>query len=567
MPAEAEAFALEVQGLPPVASAGRTPRPYQLAMIEAWRAGRDSADGHMGVSFCGSGKTFVAGTIAGMEQGRVLFLVNRSKLASQSIKKLAEDSGRRWQLEQAGEWATVNGEACIVATVQSLRDKRLERFAPDAFSLIIADEVHMMMGKTYRRALEYFTGAKRLGLTATPDRKPKKRKDGSEGPALGYRGMFDNVLWRYDLAWAIENAWSTPLDQRVYESEIDLDSVKRVNGDFAAGELDDELVKAAAIIRTACFEKCGDLRTVVFCPGVKSAIAVCDALNAERPGCARVIYGDQDAREGAGTKERNMAAHARGEFQYLVNCMILTVGYDDEKLQCIVDASPTSSRALAEQKFGRPARLWPGLGDLHDLDERRRAIAGSPKPMARIVDLAFNSRHPLSTPLDVLGGHYTAKEKERAKKIIERDGVSVSQALAAAKAEIEERAARAKRQKAVNAKLKEVKIGAPPPPVNHLGQPLASEKSRARLRDFGIPFAADITQARASEIMKTEYGRLKFSGHSNEVQLAWLRDKAGVDCKTCSIARGKLVKAAYLANGRQPLTAEEILKTTRTWSK
>lgn len=544
---------------------GRRPRPYQLEALNEWKRQRLLAWGHLMVLFCGAGKTFIAGRIAGEEKGRVLFLVNRSKLADQSLNKLPEDSGRRWQLEQAECRASADGNACVVATVQSLKGDRLKRFSPDAFSLIIVDEVHMMMGASYRAPLEYFTGARRLGLTATPDRK-RKKKNGEE-VSLGYRGLFDNLVYKKTLADAIDEGWSTPLETRIYESEVDLSAVKFRDGDFEAGALDQAILEAVAPVKEACFTKCDDLRTVVFCPGVKSAIAVADALNAERPGCARVIYGEQDDAE----KKRNMADHAAGLFQFLVNCMILTVGYDDEQLQCIVDAAPTSVRSLAEQKFGRPARLWPGIGEIHDDTARKAAIAASPKPWARVVDLAFNSRHPLATPEDVLGGHYTDDVRKQARKNLAKHGGDVAKALKAAAEDIAARQARARASKEARAKLREVKAPTEPPRKTDAGEDMLMLGQERQLSRYGIPYDKNTTKATAKRLIGSEFVRAtRFTGPDGKPlgwapkeHVAFARKYFGIQCTEMSLHRYRACREVYMANGKRPLTPEQILITAR----
>ena len=58
-----------------------------------------------------------------------------------------------------------------VGSVQTLmRETRLAAFPPDYFSHIIVDEAHHVLSDGYQRVLEHFSGAKVLGVTATPDR-------------------------------------------------------------------------------------------------------------------------------------------------------------------------------------------------------------------------------------------------------------------------------------------------------------------------------------------------------------------------------------------------------------
>ena len=65
-----------------------------------------------------------------------------------------------------GSWFRIT-----VGSVQTLmRQSRLERFSQDYFNTIIIDEAHHCVSGSYQRILQYFSEAKVLGVTATPDR-------------------------------------------------------------------------------------------------------------------------------------------------------------------------------------------------------------------------------------------------------------------------------------------------------------------------------------------------------------------------------------------------------------
>ena len=58
----------------------------------------------------------------------------------------------------------------------------------------------------------------------------------------------------------------------------------------------------------------------------------------------------------------------RGELDVIVNCMVLTEGYDAPRVDCIVVARPTKSRALYTQMVGRGTRRHPDKTDCLVLD-------------------------------------------------------------------------------------------------------------------------------------------------------------------------------------------------------
>src|SRR5205085_2625015 len=97
----------------------------------------------------GTGKTQTFGAVAKHWPSRVLVLAHRDELIQQARSRLAKMTGEFIGVEQA-EWHAQN-ERIVVGSVQTLsRDARLHRFARDRFGLVIPDECHHSVAKTYR---------------------------------------------------------------------------------------------------------------------------------------------------------------------------------------------------------------------------------------------------------------------------------------------------------------------------------------------------------------------------------------------------------------------------------
>jgi superfamily II DNA or RNA helicase len=58
-----------------------------------------------------------------------------------------------------------------------------------------------------------------------------------------------------------------------------------------------------------------------------------------------------------------LAAYHRGDIRVVANCAVLTEGFDEPTIDCIVIARPTRSRALYVQCIGRGTRPYPGKAD------------------------------------------------------------------------------------------------------------------------------------------------------------------------------------------------------------
>lgn len=189
-------------------------------------------------------------------------------------------------------------------------------------------------------------------------------------------------------------------------------------------------------------------RTLIFTVTVAHAKRLAEILNRWLPKSAESIDGsmsDDDRRD-------VLKRFSRGDTQFLCNCMIATEGFDEPRVELVVMARPTKSRALAVQMTGRGTRpaedIAHVLGTLADAAARRAAIAASSKPSMTVLDFVGNTgRHKLVTVADVLGGvRYDEAVIERAKELMAEEGgeIDVEEALAEAleEAELEAAAAR-----------------------------------------------------------------------------------------------------------------------------
>ena len=69
---------------------------------------------------------------------------------------------------RAPKMALAGQSEVVIATVQSMRGKRLQSWHPQTFATIVIDEAHHSTAAGYRAVIDYFADAKVLGVTATP---------------------------------------------------------------------------------------------------------------------------------------------------------------------------------------------------------------------------------------------------------------------------------------------------------------------------------------------------------------------------------------------------------------
>lgn len=276
--------------------------------------------------------------------GRCLVIAHRAELLAQAAAT-ARAFGLTVGIECAGERVDQsNLPDVVVASVQTLRSKRLEVFAPDAFALIVVDEAHHATAKSYRIALDYFAGAKVLGCTATPQR----------GDGTGLNAVFESVAFTMDLRAGIEQGWLCPLELRsVVVQPLDISSVRSVAGDLHAGQLEDELLRDAVLhgIARPLSELSAGRQTLAFVVGVAQAHALSDTLRGYGVHAAAV-----DGSMSADDRARVLSDYRSGRTQIVCNAMLWTEGFDAPETSCIALVRPTRSRSLLIQQIGRGTR-------------------------------------------------------------------------------------------------------------------------------------------------------------------------------------------------------------------
>lgn len=323
-------------------------RRYQRRAIEsvreAWQKGQRPAV----VSATGTGKTVTFSHLIAesREMGRAIVLVHRDELVRQAVNKLREvESGMRVGVVKAEENET---EAdVIVASVQTLRSQA-RRDPIKNVGLIVVDECHHAAAASYRTVLSHWPEARVVGFTATLSRQDSK--------SLG--DVFDVVACRYDVLDAINEGWLCDVTGRMVTVDgMSLADVAMRAGDLAAGSLSDTLLTSEAqnYVVEAYTEHARNMPGIVFTPSVAATHAFTEAFGDAGYSVASV-WGDMPSED----RTAALKAYSAGDLQILVNCQVLTEGFDAPRAQCAVIARPTTSPALYIQMVGRVLRPYPG---------------------------------------------------------------------------------------------------------------------------------------------------------------------------------------------------------------
>lgn len=335
---------------------GQELRPYQQQARDRIHAEWDA--GHtrtLLVLPTGTGKTIVFASVAADQVragNRVLILAHRGELLEQAADKLQRSTGLVSAVEKAESTCLDSWFRVVVGSVQTLqRTARLERFPQDYFGTIIIDEAHHAITDGYRRILDYFSGAKVLGVTATPDR----------GDMRNLGEVFDSLAFEYKLTDAIKEGYLCKIMAQTIPLQLDITSVTMSGGDYAVGDLGTALDPYLEQIAAEMARRCKSRKTVVFLPLIKTSQKFRDLLNAHGFRAAEVNGQSDDRRQ-------VLADFDAGKYNVLCNSMLLTEGWDCPSVDCVVVLRPTKVRSLYSQMVGRGTRLSPGKTDLLLLD-------------------------------------------------------------------------------------------------------------------------------------------------------------------------------------------------------
>lgn len=335
---------------------GQELRPYQQQARDRIHAEWDA--GHtrtLLVLPTGTGKTIVFASVAADQVragDRVLILAHRGELLEQAADKLQRSTGLVSAVEKAESTCLDSWFRVVVGSVQTLqRTARLERFPQDYFGTIIIDEAHHAITDGYRRILDYFSGAKVLGVTATPDR----------GDMRNLGEVFDSLAFEYKLTDAIKEGYLCKIMAQTIPLQLDITSVTMSGGDYAVGDLGTALDPYLEQIAAEMARRCKSRKTVVFLPLIKTSQKFRDLLN---------TYGFRAAEVNGQSDDRRqvLADFDASKYNVLCNSMLLTEGWDCPSVDCVVILRPTKVRSLYSQMVGRGTRLSPGKTDLLLLD-------------------------------------------------------------------------------------------------------------------------------------------------------------------------------------------------------
>lgn len=334
-------------------------RSYQVegdAAVQAVRA-EDPRARVLAVAPTGAGKTtlfghWVLGEVA--RGGRALVIAHRTELIAQARARLIA------QGLPASDVGVVMGDGRMIVdgrTVQCARphapvqvcsiDTLRRRVLPRGVTLVVIDEAHRSLSKSYRDVINAYPDAFVVGVTATPYRADER----------GLGDLYNRlVVVTSPRALMAEGYLSEP---RVFSHphRADVSKVATVAGDYNEKQLAEACDRKELLgsIVEHWQKHLAGVRTVAFAVNVQHSRHLVDQLVAAGVP-AEHIDGETPADQRAAILRRV----DRGDTLVVSNCGVLCEGWDQPSVKGCILARPTKSRSLYIQQAGRVLRPWQG---------------------------------------------------------------------------------------------------------------------------------------------------------------------------------------------------------------
>lgn len=261
---------------------------------------------------------------------RVMFLIHRKEVLQQAVKTFNNQD--------------VNPDLLTAGMVQTLT-RRVDKLpTPD---VILVDEAHHALAKSYQNILNKFPKAIVLLFTATPHRTGRVQLD----------QIADDIIVGQSIHELTEKGFLAPF--RYFQPPGDFDSklLKRGStGDFTNDSMQQAMsTKIFGHIVKQYKRIAPGMQAVVYTYSIDSAIKIAAEFNSEGISAIEV--------DGTTPKEKRALAVRKfrdQEIKILVNVNLFTEGVDLPNVDCVIMARPTASLALYLQFSMRCLNPRPG---------------------------------------------------------------------------------------------------------------------------------------------------------------------------------------------------------------
>lgn len=261
---------------------------------------------------------------------RVMFLIHRREVLDQAVKTFKNQA--------------VNLNLLTAGMVQTLTRRVDKLSVPD---VILVDEAHHALAKSYQNILNKFPKAIVLLFTATPHRTGRQQLD----------QIADDIIVGQSIHELTEKGFLAPFRYFQPPNDFDEKALKRGStGDYTAESMQEAMsTKIFGHIVKQYKRIANGKQAVIYTYSVDSAIKIATEFNSAGISAIEVDgMTSKEKRDKAVRKFRNQ------EIKILVNVNLFTEGVDLPNVDCVIMARPTASLALYLQFSMRCLNPRPG---------------------------------------------------------------------------------------------------------------------------------------------------------------------------------------------------------------
>ena len=298
----------------------------------------------------GTGKTYlltavIDSFVSNNPMEKVWIVAHRRELVSQ-----IDETVRKFHSYSASNTST------LLSSVKAMSIQWLMRHYDEIEEepgMIVIDEAHHALAKTYKEMWESFPKTKFLGLTATPCRLNGK----------GFTDLFDVLVQSWSVPEFISKGRLATYDFVSIKSDgvtqrlIDSLQKRGADGDYQNKEMDMLLNKKPSIKRLyQSLEEFGkDRKGIVYAINISHAQKITKLY--QENGVKAIAI---DSKTPATERQQDIEAFKKGDIQVLVNVDIFSEGFDCPDVEFVQLARPTLSLAKYLQMVGRGLRVAKG---------------------------------------------------------------------------------------------------------------------------------------------------------------------------------------------------------------
>lgn len=264
-----------------------------------------------------TGKTVIMAEIARkttVKGNRVMFMIHRKEVLEQAIKTFKLQG--------------VDMNLTTMGMVQTLT-RRVNQL--DKPQLILVDEAHHALAKSYLNILDAFPNAYVLYFTATPIRTGHEQLD----------QIADDIVTGKSIKWLTDHHFLAPFHYYGL-GDIDRSKLRKSNGDYSSESMDQAISHEIYGHIVEQYQRLAKgKQAVVYCHSIESAKKITQQFEQ-----AGITAAEVDGNTEVALRDELVQQFRDQKLTILVNVNLFTEGVDLPNVDCVIMARPTSSLAL-----------------------------------------------------------------------------------------------------------------------------------------------------------------------------------------------------------------------------